>query len=197
MKFNTLTMPAVIVACAFSLSACNMAGKNSSDTNAVASQTANAADAGGAQTYALNGKQAVDGQSGAVTADASDGSYPNMVKNSTRAPENQTYYFTFNSSGLKRQADMAAIVAQANYLVNNPNAKVRLEGNTDDRGSREFNIGLGWRRDQTIEDILLQHGVSKDQIKLVSYGKERPAVFGGNEAAWRLNRRVNLVYEAT
>ncbi len=196
MKFNKLLMPTALIACAFSLTACNMAGKNSSATNAVASQTAAASS--GAQTYAMNGRKAISGEAAdSQMADGSDGNYPTMVTNSTKAPENQTYYFTFNSSGLKRQADMAAIVAQASYLANNPGAKVRLEGNTDDRGSREYNIGLGWRRDHTIENLLLQHGASKDQIKLVSYGKERPAVFGDNEAAWGLNRRVNLVYEAT
>lgn len=201
MKLKTLAMLGLVSVSALTLSACNMAGKNPGDNNAAATQAsaANRSD-DGAKTYALNGSQAVDGQTGAADsnmADGSDGNYPTMVSNSTKAPENQTYYFTFNSSGLTRKIDMAAIVAQANYLAAHPDARIRLEGNTDDRGSREYNIGLGWRRDQTVESILLQHGVSKDQIKLVSYGKERPAVFGDNEAAWRLNRRVNLVYEAT
>lgn len=191
----------MVVASAVILAGCNMAGKDPA-ANGSAGVDATAVNSNSAKTYALNGNEAVNAQAGATSADAngydgSDGNYPAMVTNSTKAPENQTYYFTFDSSGLKRQADMAAIIAQANYLAAHPGAKVRLEGNTDSRGSREYNIGLGWRRDQTIEQILLQHGASKDQIKLVSYGKERPAVFGDNEAAWRLNRRVNLVYEAT
>ncbi len=201
MKLKTLAMLGLVSISALTLSACNMAGKNPRDDNAAATQAAAAGSADdGAKTYALNGDQAVGSQAGATgsdMADGGDGNYPSMVANSTKAPENQTYYFTFDSSGLKRKADLAAIVAQANYLASHPDARIRLEGNTDDRGSREYNIGLGWRRDQTVENMLLQHGASKDQIKLVSYGKERPAVFGDNEAAWRLNRRVNLVYEAT
>ena len=89
----------------------------------------------------------------------------------------------------------SALMLQANYLVANPKATVRLEGNTDERGSREYNIGLGWRRDQSVARLLEQQGVSPDQIKMVSYGKERPVAFGHNEAAWKLNRTVNLVYE--
>lgn len=205
MKFKSL-MFVGLAAGSLLLSACNMAGKNpKAGDGAQASQaTGVAANSAAAKTYALNDNQTVDGQAGATNADnnyadsdGSDGNYPNMVSNSTKAPQNQTYYFSFNSSGLSRQADMAAVVAQANYLASHSEARIRLEGNTDDRGSREYNIGLGWRRDQTVERILLQHGAAKSQVKMVSYGKERPAVFGSNEGAWRLNRRVNLVYEAT
>ena len=85
---------------------------------------------------------------------------------------------------------------QANYLASHPNAKIRLEGNTDDRGTQEYNIGLGWRRDQSVARILQQQGVSPKQIQMVSYGKLRPAVPGENEKAWGLNRRVNMVYKA-
>ncbi len=200
MKLKLLVFTGIAAVSLSLLSGCNMAGKNSTDsTAALAAGVAPAEDAS-AKTYALNDSAPVTGQAGATSAsaaDSSDDGYPAMVSNSMRAPENQTYYFSFNSSGLTRQADSAAIIAQAKYLAAHPNAKVRLEGNTDNRGSREYNIGLGWHRDQSVESILLQHGASKNQIKMVSYGKERAAVFGDNEAAWRLNRRVNLVYEAT
>ena len=61
----------------------------------------------------------------------------------------------------------------------------------------EYNIGLGWRRDQTVARILEQQGVKPSQIDMVSFGKEKPAVMGDNEQAWSLNRRVELVYEKT
>lgn len=115
--------------------------------------------------------------------------------NALRAPANQVYYFAFDQSGVDR-TDLRAMQIQARYLATHPSARIRLEGSTDNRGSREYNIGLGWRRDQSVEGILMQYGVSPKQIELVSYGKERPAVLGNSERAWSLNRRVNLIYKA-
>lgn len=109
--------------------------------------------------------------------------------------DNQTYYFDFDRSKILADA-IVSIKAQADYLIAHPDARVRLEGNTDNRGSREYNIALGWRRDQTVQHIMLQDGVAPKQIVMLSYGKERPAVVGDNEAAWAKNRRVNLIYEA-
>ena len=112
----------------------------------------------------------------------------------TVAGADQTYYFGFDGSQLDPKS-MASLQAQADYLIQNPGARVRLEGNTDERGSREYNIGLGWRRDQAVKHILLQAGVVEKQVLEVSYGKERPAVFAHNEAAYAKNRRVNMIYE--
>ena len=109
--------------------------------------------------------------------------------------DNQTYYFDFDRSKILA-SDAESIKAQSDYLISHPGARVRLEGNTDNRGSREYNIALGWRRDQTVQHMMLQDGVSPKQIVMLSYGKERPAVLGDNEAAWAKNRRVNLIYEA-
>ncbi len=118
--------------------------------------------------------------------------------NALRAPANQTYYFPFDSNHVTPE-DREAIQIQAKYLETHRGAKVRLEGNTDNRGSREYNIALGWRRAQAIARFLESFGhqrISPKQIEMVSYGKERPAVSGDNEEAWSLNRRVNLVYKA-
>jgi peptidoglycan-associated lipoprotein len=71
---------------------------------------------------------------------------------------------------------------------------VRLEGNTDERGSREYNIGLGERRAQSVRRALTLQGVTDAQITTVSYGEERPAVTGHTEEAWGRNRRVDIVY---
>ena len=119
-----------------------------------------------------------------------------FIQNPMRAPSSQTYYFAFNQSQL-RPNDLKALMIQANYLASHPSAQVRLEGNTDNRGSREYNIALGWRRDQSVGRILEQQGVQPTQIQMISYGKERPAVQGNSEQAWSLNRRVNLVYKVT
>ena len=74
-----------------------------------------------------------------------------------------------------------------------PTARVRLEGHTDERGSREYNIGLGERRAQTVRRALLLQGVKESQVTTVSYGEERPVAEGSNEAAYSQNRRVELV----
>jgi peptidoglycan-associated lipoprotein len=114
--------------------------------------------------------------------------------NSLKAPSNQTYYFALNDSDV-RQSDMKALTIQSNYIAAHSGAKVRLEGNTDDRGSREYNIGLGWRRDQSVARAMEQQGVKASQIQMVSYGKENPAVSGDNQHAWALNRRVDFIYK--
>ncbi|MGB6604914.1 MAG: peptidoglycan-associated lipoprotein Pal [Steroidobacteraceae bacterium] len=107
----------------------------------------------------------------------------------------RTVYFDFDSAVIQGQG-VALVAAHAKYLAANPGARVRLEGNTDERGSREYNIGLGERRAQSVRQAMLLQGVSDGQITTVSYGEERPAVMGHNEAAWAKNRRVDIVYLA-
>jgi peptidoglycan-associated lipoprotein len=102
-------------------------------------------------------------------------------------------YFDFDSSEIKGEGT-DVVAAHAKYLAGHANSRVRLEGNTDDRGSREYNIGLGERRAQALRRALLLQGASEAQIATVSYGAERPAVVGTDEAAWAKNRRVEIVY---
>ena len=102
-------------------------------------------------------------------------------------------YFDFDSAVIKGQG-VDVVAAHAKYLAGSPQARVRLEGNTDERGSREYNIGLGDRRAQSVRRALLLQGVSEGQITTVSYGEERPADPGHDEAAWAKNRRVEIVY---
>ena len=82
----------------------------------------------------------------------------------------------------------------AKYLTRNPGTRVRLEGHADERGTREYNVGLGERRANAVRDALLLRGVSARQISVVSYGEERPVSLGHNERAWDQNRRVEFVY---
>jgi peptidoglycan-associated lipoprotein len=102
-------------------------------------------------------------------------------------------YFDFDSSEIRSEF-VPLVAAHAQYLVKYPTARVRLEGHTDERGSREYNIGLGERRAQTVRRALLAQGVADSQITTVSYGEERPAVEGSDEAAFAQNRRVELVH---
>jgi peptidoglycan-associated lipoprotein len=107
--------------------------------------------------------------------------------------KNRTIYFDFDSSEIKPEYN-ELISAHARYLAANSTKRVRIEGNTDERGSREYNIGLGERRAQAVRRALMLQGVTESQITTVSYGEERPAVTGHAEEAWARNRRANIVY---
>ncbi len=104
-------------------------------------------------------------------------------------------YFDFDKSEIKPEfADI--VTAAARNLSSHPALKVKLEGNTDERGTREYNIGLGERRAQAVRRALLLQGVAESQIATVSFGAERPAVEGDDEAAWAQNRRVEFNYQS-
>jgi peptidoglycan-associated lipoprotein len=133
-------------------------------------------------------------------ADASGAGRASASEEGAEAPGPQegllakrTVYFDFDSSEIRGEgADIVA--AHAKYLSKNTGLKVRLEGHTDERGSREYNIGLGERRAQAVRRALLLQGAAETQLSTVSYGEERPAAAGSDEAAWAKNRRVEIVY---
>ena len=102
-------------------------------------------------------------------------------------------YFDFDRADI-REDSQSVVSAHAAYLAKNPNQKVRLEGHADERGSREYNIGLGERRGQAVRRALLLSGVAEAQLSTVSYGEERPAEAGSNDQAYSANRRVEIVY---
>jgi len=104
-------------------------------------------------------------------------------------------YFDFDSSSINPQFQ-AQIACHAAYLSQFPDARVTLEGNTDERGSREYNLGLGERRGNAVQSALSAAGASSSQLNVVSYGEERPVDRGHDEAAWSKNRRVEIVYTA-
>ena len=102
-------------------------------------------------------------------------------------------YFDFDQSELRSEyGDLLA--RHAAQLANNARLRVRLEGHADERGSREYNIGLGERRSQAVRRMLLIQGASAEQIATVSFGEERPASVGSDEESYALNRRVEIQY---
>lgn len=101
-----------------------------------------------------------------------------------------TFYFAYDSSELKPEA-LRALDVHARDLQRS-GSRVVLEGHTDERGTREYNMALGERRALAVQRYLVLQGVSPAQLELVSYGEERAAVVGHNEDAWSLNRRVEL-----
>lgn len=105
----------------------------------------------------------------------------------------RVFYFPFDSSEVSAE-DRNIVAEHAKFLAANPNASVVIEGHADERGSREYNLGLGERRAQAIERLMLLQGMAKGQQQVISFGEERPAAQGHDESAWRLNRRVELIY---
>ncbi|HEX4097386.1 MAG TPA: peptidoglycan-associated lipoprotein Pal [Caulobacteraceae bacterium] len=96
-------------------------------------------------------------------------------------------YFDFNEYGIRADAQ-PVLAAQASWLNRYGAVQVRIEGNCDERGTREYNLALGARRANSVRDFLVSHGVSPDRITTISYGKERPIDPGTGEEAWAKDR---------
>jgi peptidoglycan-associated lipoprotein len=102
-------------------------------------------------------------------------------------------YFDFDRSDIRPEY-ASLINSHAKHLAAAAGAKIRVEGHTDERGSREYNIALAERRGQAVRRALMLQGAGDAQLTTVSYGEERPAVAGSDESAYEKNRRVELVY---
>ncbi|MDZ4201619.1 MAG: peptidoglycan-associated lipoprotein Pal [Gallionella sp.] len=106
---------------------------------------------------------------------------------------NRSVYYPFDVA-VVQDADKAMVQAHGQYLAANPNRKVRLEGNCDERGSNEYNLGLGQRRADGVQKMLELSGASASQLESVSYGEEKPKGTDHDEASWAQNRRTDLNY---
>ncbi|MCA1769168.1 MAG: peptidoglycan-associated lipoprotein Pal [Halomonas sp.] len=110
-----------------------------------------------------------------------------------RIPQQRTIYFEFDSDRIRSEFE-PVLASHARYLRENGNSRVVLQGHTDERGTREYNMALGERRARSVERFLSVQGVSPSQVEVVSYGEERPAVRGQNEETFAQNRRVVFAY---
>ena len=104
-------------------------------------------------------------------------------------------YFDFDKDEVKPEFQ-AIMACHAKYLRDRPSSRITLQGNTDERGSREYNMGLGERRGNAVNSALQANGGSASQLTVVSYGEERPVCTESNEGCWSQNRRVEIVYTA-
>ncbi|QCO68340.1 peptidoglycan-associated lipoprotein Pal [Luteimonas yindakuii] len=104
-------------------------------------------------------------------------------------------YFDFDQESLRPEFQ-AAMACHAKYLRDRPSARITMEGNADERGSREYNLGLGERRGNAVSSALQASGGSGTQLTVVSYGEERPVCTETSEDCWARNRRVEIVYTA-
>ncbi len=106
----------------------------------------------------------------------------------------RTIYFDYNSATLTFEGDQVA-QAHGQYLADNPEIFLTLEGHADERGTGEYNLALAEDRAKIVSQIFAAYGVSGDRVQLVSYGEERPVALGHDEAAYGLNRRVEIIYQ--
>jgi peptidoglycan-associated lipoprotein len=124
-----------------------------------------------------------------------DGRYSPDDLDSDSCLRQRVVYFDFDQDALK--PEFAAIMAcHGKYLRDRPSARVTLEGNADERGTREYNLGLGERRGFSVSSALQGNGGSGSQLSVVSYGEERPTCNDSSESCWSQNRRVEIVYTA-
>jgi len=102
-------------------------------------------------------------------------------------------YFDFDKADIRPEF-RDIVQAHAAYLSQNSNVHVTLEGHADERGTREYNMGLGERRGNSVKNVLTLQGAGAGQVDTVSYGEERPVTMGHDEQSWGLNRRVEIIY---
>jgi peptidoglycan-associated lipoprotein len=178
-RFNALAALLVVTL----VTACSGPSKSTVD------EGAGSAVAGGGASSSGVGEGGM-GQGGAMDGSAMGGS---ALGGPGASQENRVVYFEFDRFDVKSEYN-PMLQAHGRYLSANPTARLRLEGHADERGSREYNIGLGEKRAQAVRNVLLLQGAVADQIATVSFGEERPAVIGSDEEAWTLNRRVEIVY---
>ncbi len=128
-------------------------------------------------------------QTGPITP----GAYGPSDLDSDACLRTRVVYFDYNEDALRPEFQ-AAMACHAKYLRDRPSARMSLEGNTDERGSREYNLALGERRGNAVSSALQANGGSGSQMTVVSYGEERPTCTDSNEDCWAKNRRVEIVY---
>ena len=136
------------------------------------------------QTASTNGAANGAGGAGTGIGGAVPGSQEDLVAN-----VGDRVFFAFDSSRLT-PADQGTLDRQAGWLQKYPQVQVQVAGNTDDRGTEEYNLALGQRRANAARDYLVARGTNSGRISTISFGKDRPIALGDNEEAWRQNRNA-------
>ena len=126
---------------------------------------------------------------------ADDGAYGPEDLDTDACLRQRVIHFDFDQYTIKPEYQ-AIIACHAKYLRDRPSSRITLEGNADERGSREYNMGLGERRGNAVSSALQANGGAASQLNVVSYGEERPTCTESSEDCWAKNRRVEIVYTA-
>jgi peptidoglycan-associated lipoprotein len=133
------------------------------------------------------------GTTGSSVTGTTTGTQGNPLRDPRNILSKRSVYFDFDSYAVKDEYK-PLIEAHAKYLQTNRSARTTIQGNCDERGSREYNIALGQRRADTVKRMMQLYGVTDAQVETVSFGKEKPRNAGHDEAAWTENRRDDVVY---
>jgi peptidoglycan-associated lipoprotein len=120
---------------------------------------------------------------------------PDYLDTNSPIYQQKSVYFDFDVFTIKNEFT-AMIERHANYLKAHPELEVKLEGNADERGGREYNLALGQKRSESVKRALVTRGAADKQLEAVSFGEEKPKAKGHDEASWAENRRVDFVYAA-
>ena len=181
------------------LSACS--DSDEKDTSLTDGSQNNTSGINDASTSGLNKGAGLNGSEmngSGMNGMSGNGDYASTLGPEFNDPNNplskRTVYFMLDSSEVMPDF-VPVIAAHAQYLIANPSQRITLEGNADERGSREYNIALGEQRAKSVASMMKVKGVSENQLQLVSYGEEKPAALGNDESAWEQNRRVEIVYQ--
>ena len=124
-----------------------------------------------------------------------DGKYDESDLETDSCLRQRVVYFDFDRSEIRSEFQ-AIMGCHGKYLRDRPSAQITLEGHADERGTREYNLGLGERRGNAVSSALQGNGGSAGQLSVVSYGEERPTCNESDEGCWGKNRRVEIVYTA-
>lgn len=183
---------ALMLVAAAALAACEGTVGTVEDSGTASTSTTDTASTSGAGGDAVSGTQTAAGTEGSGTVTSATA--PRHPLDDPATPlGTHTIYFEFDSSDVPTSAQ-PVIEAHAAYLSEHAGASVTLEGHADERGSREYNIGLGEKRALAVRRLMSLLGATGPQIRTISYGEERPADAGHEESAWQLNRRVEIIY---
>ena len=118
----------------------------------------------------------------------------NPLKDPNNVLSKRSVFYDLDSFDVKAEYK-AMIEAHGRYLADNPKVKLLLQGNTDDRGSREYNLSLGSKRAEGVKKMLSVLGAKEEQMEAVSFGEEKPRADCAEEACWSQNRRTDIVYQ--
>ena len=188
-----------LFAVAFFVAACETASQTTTDSagDSTASSSSSTASASGSSSSGSSGSSSTSSSGSSSSGSSSSSASSSAAAGTDTAADKlasigNTVYFSYDSAALDGNSQ-ATLYRQAAFLNGNPSLTVTIEGHCDERGTREYNLALGERRAAAARDYLLAQGVDPARIKVISYGKERPAMAGSNEESWAKNRRAATV----
>lgn len=176
---------------AATLAACSSTPENTAPVENRTATTSSTPSSGSGTSTSGTGSTA--GTSGSTLPGSQGATSGNPLRDPRSPLSRREIYYDYDSFVVKDEYK-PLLEAHAAYLKSNRNARITVEGNTDERGSREYNLALGQKRSESVKRVLTLLGVNESQIETVSFGEEKPRNASSNEAAWSENRRCDLRY---